>query len=119
MEIGGDKMAEKHRIMIKEAMEVFGDRVVTHKEIKDYVYLKYGIKKESLNCPSGRDTANHPGRLCYPENVRPRIIDGSDQNDMLYRVDIGKVVLFKPEEHGVWEIRVNNGRLSVGKVEGM
>jgi hypothetical protein len=97
------KMAGKHRIMIREAMEAFGDAVVTHKDIKDYVCLKYDVRRDSLNCQIGRYTANHPGRFCYPENRNPRMIDGTNENDILFRVGLGKVTLYKPEVHGVWE----------------
>jgi hypothetical protein len=59
--------------MIKEAVENLGG-MATYSEIKDYIRNKYGeVNESTINCQIIVCTVNHPSRIHYPENKKPRI----------------------------------------------
>ena len=59
--------------MIKEVVENLGGKA-TYTEIKDYIRNKYGeMNERTINCQIIVCTVNHPSRIHYPENKKPRI----------------------------------------------
>jgi len=59
--------------MVKEAVQNLGGKA-TYSEIKDYIRNKYGAVNEStINCQIIVCTVNHPSRIHYPENKKPRV----------------------------------------------
>lgn len=100
--------------MIKEAVENLGGKA-SYSEIKNYVKEKYGeVNESTINSQIVVCTVNHPSRIHYPENKKPRI--ANSKYDFLFNAGRGKVELYDPEEHGVWEIRKNEyGKLVVAQ----
>ena len=102
--------------MIKEAVENLGGKA-TYSEIKDYIRGKYGeVNENTINAQIIMCTVNHPSRVHYPENKRPR--DANSKYDFLfstgYKYRKGEVELYNPHEHGTWEIRKDEyGKLTV------
>ncbi|WP_147273876.1 endonuclease NucS domain-containing protein [Fontibacillus phaseoli] len=99
--------------MIKEAVENSPNVKVSYQEIKDYIFRTYGdINEGTINAQIIVCTVNQPSRIHYPENKKPRI--SKTKYDFLYTVGRGQVVIYNPEEHGVWEITHSNfGKLVV------
>jgi predicted secreted Zn-dependent protease len=102
--------------MIKEAVSRLGGQA-TYSELKDYLRLHYGeINDSTANCQIIFSTVNHHSRVHCPRIKKPGIAD--TQYDFLYTTAPGKVELYDPEKHGIWEIREDkSGSLTVGKVE--
>ncbi len=100
--------------MIKEAVENLGGKA-SYSEIKNYVKEKYGeVNESTINSQIVVCTVNHPSRIHYPENKKPRI--ANSKYDFLFNTGRGKVELYDPEKHGVWEIRKNEyGKLVVAQ----
>jgi hypothetical protein len=104
--------------MIKEAVENLGGKA-TYSEIKDYIRNKYGeVNESTINCQIIVCTVNHPSRIHYPENKKPRI--ANSRYDFLfstgYKYRRGEVELYDPEKHGTWEIRKDEyGKLTVAQ----
>ncbi len=91
--------------MIKEAVENLGGRA-TYSEIKNYIHSKWeNVNEKTINAQIIVMSVNQPSRHHYPENKKPRI--SNSQYDVLYSIGRGEVVLYKPEEHGIWEIYEN------------
>ncbi len=103
--------------MIKEAVSSYPGGKATYSEIKDYIWKKYpDVKDSTINAQAIVCTVNQPSRVQYPENKKPRI--ANSRYDFLFTVGRGKVVLYNPEEHGVWEIRKDDyDRLIVAQVD--
>jgi endonuclease len=101
--------------MIKEAVENSPNEKVTYAEIKNYIKNKYGnVNENTINAQIIVCTVNQPSRVHYPENQKPRI--ANSKYDFLFTVGRGQVVLYNPNEHGVWEIRKNEyGKLIVAQ----
>ncbi|PDM38888.1 DUF91 domain-containing protein [Parageobacillus toebii] len=101
--------------MIKEAVENSPNEKVTYTEIKNYIKNKYGnVNENTINAQIIVCTVNQPSRVHYPENQKPRI--ANSKYDFLFTVGRGQVVLYNPNEHGVWEIRKNEyGKLIVAQ----
>jgi hypothetical protein len=100
--------------MIREAMNDLysGDRV-GYRQIKDWITNKYGdVNENTMNAQIIVCTVNHPSRVHYPENKKPRIANG--KYDFLYTVGNGQVVKYDPATHGIWQLKENEfGKLSV------
>ncbi len=98
--------------MIKEAVESLGGQA-SYTQIKDYIKEKYGnVNENSLNAQIIVCTVNHPSRVHYPENSKPRV--ANSKYDFLFTTGRGKVELYDPEKHGIWEIRKDeNGKLFI------
>lgn len=89
--------------MIKEAAEKSPNFIITYQEIKDYIRRTYSdVNESTINTQIIVCTVNQPSRVHYPENQKPRI--ANTKYDFLFTVGRGQVVLYNPEEHGVWEI---------------
>lgn len=93
--------------MIKEAVDdLYKGEKIGYREIKDWINQKYGIHNErTVNAQIIVCIVNHPSRIHYPENKKPRTADS--RYDFLYLINKGKVVKYDPDEHGLWEIREN------------
>ena len=100
--------------MVKEAVENLGGKA-SYSEIKDYIWKKYGkVNESTINCQIIVCTVNHPSRIHYPENKKPRV--ANSKYDFLFSTGRGKVELYDPEKHGVWEIRRDEyGKLVVAQ----
>jgi hypothetical protein len=100
--------------MIREAIDALGGKA-TYSQIKDYIRNKYGeVNEGTINCQIIICTVNHPSRIHYPENKKPRI--ANSKYDFLFSVKRGVVELYDPKKHGVWEIRKDEyGRLVVAQ----
>jgi len=98
--------------MIKEAIEKLGGKA-TYSEIKGHIRNKYGeVNKSTINCQIIVCTVNHPSRIHYTENKKPRI--ANSKYDFLFTTGRGQVELYDLEKHGIWEIRKDEyGKLTV------
>lgn len=91
--------------MIREAIDGLNGRAA-YSEIKDYIRKKWSdVNENTVNAQIIVSTVNHPSRIHYPENRKPRT--SNSQYDFLYTTGRGQVVRYDPEEHGVWEIYQN------------
>lgn len=101
--------------MVKEAVENLGGKA-TYSEIKNYIHNKWeNVNERTINAQIIVMSVNQPSRYHYPENKKPRI--SNTQYDVLYSIGRGEVVLYKPEEHGIWEIYENEfGGLGIRQV---
>lgn len=102
--------------MIREAVESLGGKA-SYSEIRDYIRRKYGnVNENTINCQIIICTVNHPSRVHFPENNRPRI--ANSRYDFLFRTAPGRVELYDPEKHGIWAIKRNeSGKLTVARVD--
>ena len=98
--------------LVREAAEHF-NREVTYSEIKQFVWNNYpDVNSSTLTCQIIVCSVNHPSRIHYPENKKPRSC--TTQYDFLYNTGRGRVTLYSPERHGIWEIaETEDGRLVV------
>jgi len=93
--------------MVKEAIDQSDNGKLTYREIKNYIVQKYGdVKNNSINCQIIVCTVNHPSRIHYFENLKPRQSNG--KYDFLYTVGKGIVEKYNPDHHGMWEIYLND-----------
>lgn len=93
--------------MISEAIHHLNGKG-SYTEIKHYIHSKWeNVNDSTINAQLISISVNQPSRIHYPENDKPRITNGSSQYDILYSVGRGNVVLYNPEEHGLWEIYTN------------
>lgn len=101
--------------MVKEAASSIG-REASYSEIKQYVRNAYGdINDSSLTCAIISSSVNHPSRIHYQENKKPRISLGA--HDFLFNTKRGFVTPYDPTAHGTWEIyNKNNDQLGVRTV---
>ena len=100
--------------MIKEAVKNLGGKT-SYPGIKNYIHEKYGeVNESTINCQIIVCTVNHPSRVHYPENKKPRI--ANSKYDFLFSTGRGKVELYNQEIHGIWEIRKDDyGKLIVAQ----
>lgn len=100
--------------MVKEAVESLGGKA-TYSEIKDYIRNKYGeVKESTINCHIIVCTVNHPSRIYYPQNNKPRV--SNSKYDFLFSIGRGEAVFYDPHKHGIWEIRKDEyGKLKVAQ----
>ena len=105
--------------MVKEAVENLGGKA-TYSGIKGYIRNKYGeVNESTINCQIIVCTVNHPSRIHYPENKKPRIANA--RYDFLfstgYKYRKGEIEQYDPEKHGTWEIRKDEyGKLMVAQM---
>lgn len=103
--------------MVKEAAEHLATKssVFTNADLRDYVNSKWsGVNPSTLACQIIICTVNHPSRVHYPENKRPR--RARSQYDILFRPGRGLCELYDAARQGEWEIASENGRLVVREV---
>jgi hypothetical protein len=105
--------------MVREAVEGLQGRA-TNRQIKDYIQSKYGdVNVKTIDAVTITCTVNHTSRIHYPENKKPRRCD--TYLDFLFQPvrGRGEFELYRPEIHGVWEIRQDEfGKLLSVRVEG-
>jgi hypothetical protein len=88
--------------LVREASEHFA-REVTYAELKQFIWSKHpDVNDGTLNCQITICSVNHPSRIHYPENKKPRLC--TSQYDFLYNTGRGRVAPYDRERHGVWEI---------------
>jgi RecB family endonuclease NucS len=89
--------------MVREAIDHLGG-VATYGAIRDFIKEKYGAVNESMiTCQIIICSVNHPSRIHYPENKKPRSCNS--QYDFLFNTGRGRVEAYNPDAHGQWEIR--------------
>ena len=88
--------------MVKEAIENLGGKA-TYSEIRKYIKEKYGeINEKTIVCQIIACTVNHPSRIHYLDNKKPRI--ANSKYDFLFTTGKGRVELYDPDRHGSWQI---------------
>ena len=101
--------------MIREAINSFGEDIVSVSDIIGYIIKQYGdVNVGTIRAQVNACTVNRQSRVGMPENKKPRIADGS--YDFLYSVERGLYARFIPAKHGVWEIAEQDGMLVVRMV---
>lgn len=102
--------------MVKEAVEVHGNKS-TNIAIRDWIMEHYtGVNVNTILNTIIVCTVNHESRVHYKENNRPRRCN--DMYDLFYRPASGKVEMYDPRIHGVWEIAQDEkGVLQVREVK--
>lgn len=98
--------------MVREAVEALGGKT-TNLEVRDWILAHYpGTNTNTIQCHIIVCTVNHPSRIHYPVNNKPRLATG--QYDFLFRTEKGKLELFDVATHGAWKIAEDEGgRLTV------
>ena len=107
------------RQMIREAVQQMNGEC-TYPAIKARVRSMYGddVNDSSMTCSIISGAVNHPSRIHYNENKKPRLAD--TEYDYLYNTGRGKVVWYEPQKHGVWEIaKVDDDDLVVRLADGV
>ncbi|WP_175762456.1 DUF7669 domain-containing protein [Burkholderia anthina] len=105
--------------MVKEAVQQM-DGECTYPAIEAKIRSMFGndINDSSMTCSIISGAVNHPSRIHYNENKKPRIAD--TVYDYLFDTGRGKVVWYEPEKHGVWEIsKAADGDLIVRLADGV
>ncbi|HEX7723864.1 MAG TPA: endonuclease NucS domain-containing protein [Pyrinomonadaceae bacterium] len=88
---------------------------MSYSEIKQSVWAEYpDVKSSVLTCQIIVCSVNHPSRVHYPENKKPRLCTG--QYDFLYNTARGRVTPYDPERHGLWEIVMSSDGALVVRV---
>ena len=106
--------------MVKEAVENLGGRA-SHREIINYVKSKYGnVNENTIRCQIIVCTVNHPSRIHFPENKKPRDCSLLNHHcDFLFAIGKGEVELYDPKKHGQWAIVEKDGKLLVSGPTGI
>jgi len=105
--------------MVKDAVQQMNGEC-TYPAIKAKIRSMYGddVNDSSMTCSIISGAVNHPSRIHYSENKKPRISD--TPYDYLFNTGRGKVVWYEPEKHGVWEIaKATDGDLVVRLADGV
>lgn len=102
--------------MVNEVASGIG-REAAYSEIKQHVRNMYGdVNESSLTCAIIASSVNHPSRVHYQENKKPRISLG--EHDFLFNTGRGRVAPYDPTAHGTWEIYdKGDGQLGVRRTE--
>lgn len=107
------------RQMVKEAVQQMGGEC-SYPAIKARIRSMHGdgVNDSSITCSIISGAVNHPSRIHYNENKKPRLAD--TEYDYLFSTGRGKVVWYEPEKQGVWEIaKATDGSLAVRLAEGV
>lgn len=99
--------------MVREAIEVLGG-AASNVDVTSWVMGKYpGTNKTTIQCQMIAGTVNHPSRVHYGVDVRSRVCD-NPLFDQFFRPESGRIELYSPEQHGMWELfETPDGRFSV------
>lgn len=105
-------------IVIEAVRELGGAvRAVGNKEIHDWIEENYpGTNPRTTSAMLVLLAVNRQSRLHHSVNRIPRL-KPDPEYDALFAVDRGKYRLYDPEEHGVWGIVREDGKLKVRKLE--
>jgi len=103
--------------MIREGIDALGGRT-TNVDLKAWILKKYpGTNENTIQATTIVCTVNHPSRIHYPENRKPR--RATTAHDFLFRPERGKLELYAPEQHGLWAIELaDDGKLIVVRSDG-
>lgn len=100
--------------LVRDSIRHF-DREVSYSEIKKFVWSEYpDVNSSTLTCQIIVCSVNHPSRVHYPENKKPRLCTG--QYDFLYNTGRGRVAPYDPDRQGLWEIAVSGDGALVVRV---
>jgi hypothetical protein len=92
--------------MIKEAVEAHGNKC-SNVDVKTWVLERYpGTSANTVLNQIIVCTVNHDSRTHYKENQRVRRC--GDMLDFLYRPAAGKLEMYDPRIHGIWEIATDD-----------
>ncbi|NQT82050.1 DUF91 domain-containing protein [bacterium] len=99
--------------MIREAVEALGGKTA-NVAVRHWVLQRYpGTNPATIQCQIVSCTVNHPSRIHYPQNKKPRM--SNTHYDFLFRTDRGHLELYNASKHGQWEIfQREDGRPGVG-----
>ncbi|UCE60191.1 MAG: DUF91 domain-containing protein [Phycisphaerales bacterium] len=89
---------------VREAIKTLGGSS-TNVDVRNWILKQYrGTNKNSIQAEIIVCTVNHPSRIHYPQNRKPRRSTG--RLDFLFRPEAGKgkLELYDPSLHGDWEI---------------
>jgi len=102
--------------LVRDAVHQLGTEV-SYSAIKQHIWAQYpDVNSSTLTCQIIICSVNHPSRVHYPENKKPRLCTG--QYDFLYNTARGRVEPYDPDRHGLWEIAQDaEGKLSVRIVQ--
>lgn len=101
--------------MVKEAVVSIG-REASYSEIRAFIRNAYGeVNESSITCSIISSSVNHPSRIHYQENKKPRLSTGA--HDFLFNVGRGRVAPYSPAEHGIWEIYDSGDGRGIRRVE--
>jgi hypothetical protein len=102
--------------MVRQAVNDLGGET-TNVAVRDWILQRYpGTNPNTIQCQIIVCTVNHPSRVHYPENTKPRA--ANTKYDFLYRCGRGLLELYNPEKHGQWEIyEQENGKLGVRRID--
>ena len=102
--------------MVKKAVESMNGEA-SYKDIKEYIWQHYGeVKERTINCQIIICSVNQKSRVYYPANRKPR--NWNTKYDFLYTLGNGRVILYNPDEHGLWGIVEEGDRLVVKRLDG-
>ena len=94
--------------LVDEATQHLGGET-SYAAIKQRIWAKYPeVNAATLTCQIILCSVNHPSRIHYPENKKPRLC--TSQYDFLFNTGRGKVVRYDPDKHGQWEIAEHDGQ---------
>lgn len=101
--------------LVRDAAQRLGGEM-SYAAIKQHVWGTYpDVNSSTLTCQIIICSVNHPSRIHYPENKKPRICTG--QYDFLFHTGRGRVVLYDADKHGQWEIAEEDGQLLVRTIQ--
>jgi endonuclease len=102
--------------LVKDAVDQLGAEV-SYSAIKQHIWAQHpDVNSSTLTCQIIICSVNHPSRIHYPENKKPRLC--TSQYDFLYYTRRGRVEPYDPDRHGLWEIAQDaEGKLSVNIVQ--
>lgn len=103
--------------LVKEAVEALGGKA-TNTAIRDWILQRYpDVNRTTISCQIIMCTVNHPSRVHYAENAKPRVANG--RIDFLFRPERGRVELYQPDVHGRWSlVESSDGRIVVQPSDG-
>ena len=97
--------------LVKQAVQTIGADA-SYSEIKQLVWSQFpDINASTLTATIICCSVNHPSRIHYPENKKPRVCTG--QYDFLFNTGRGRATLYDVDKHGQWEIVEADGSLRV------
>jgi hypothetical protein len=107
------KREQKYKLpvwrMIKEAAASFGSNVISHADIKKYIFEHYGaVNENTITQIITVCSVNRTKRISYFK--RSNIHNANARYDFLYSLGHGLVTLYDPAKHGNWGIINVNGK---------
>ena len=100
--------------LIRNAIQHFKEENdISYSDLKKHILKSYpNLNDTTLTCQIIICSVNHPSRIHYPENKKPR--ESTSQYDFLYNTGRGRLTLYNPSKHGIWIIdKTEDGSLSV------